>query len=190
MPIFHINRGFFPVSVIKFSHFALHLWENMIKCIYTVNNTLASTRITDVITYGGKRCMSNIPTRDRQTPSAPYARKQPPGQHVPPYQGRQYPPTPPRQPMPPRQTPAQPPVPPRVKPNILPRAETERLRPVPPAKNGKSVPVPSKKANKRKRKESKERSVLGDFFLAFAVSLLVFGIAAIIVCSALISLFT
>ncbi len=67
-----------------------------------------------------------------------------------------------------------------------PRAAAEQLRPI---KGQPRNTVPAKKSN-AKAKQKKDYSKLKDFLLAFTISLVLFGIAAIIVCNALISLFT
>ncbi len=66
-----------------------------------------------------------------------------------------------------------------------PRASAEQLRPI----KGPQKNAPSAKKPKGKAKQKKDYSKLKDFLLSFTISLVLFGIAAIIVCNALISLF-
>ena len=73
------------------------------------------------------------------------------------------------------------------------RPSAEQLRPM---KTGTKKPNTSahntqsiKKKPSRKPRRKRERTTLGDFFLSFFVALFVFGVAAIFVCNALISLF-
>lgn len=139
--------------------------------------------------------MANIPIRENQTPPQNRPQKRPaaPYNYQAPY-GRQS--MPPRiQHGVPQQRPVQQPrqsspagnmrqsgYPARPMP---PRAATEHLRPIK-SQPGKTV---SSKKQKGKR-QKKDYSKLKDFLLSFSISLVLFGIAAIIVCNALISLFT
>lgn len=140
--------------------------------------------------------MANIPTQDR--PASPQNRVQ---QMSPRSAGQynrpmQYPPqgVPQRTPQPQRM-----PQPQQIYPHannmrqsgypsapMPPRAKAEQLRPIKSQKTDTSV---NKKA-KSNRPRKKDFSKLKDFLLAFTVSLVLFGIAAIIVCNALISLFS
>lgn len=152
-------------------------------------------RTVDVITYGGKRCMANIPVRDnkiptqnrpQKPPAAPYNRQVPYGQQsMPPRMQHGVPQQRPMQ-QPRSNYPAgnmrQSGYPARPMP---PRAATEQLRPI------KAQPSKSASGKKQKSKrQKKDYSKLKDFLLSFTISLVLFGIAAIIVCNALISLFT
>lgn len=77
---------------------------------------------------------------------------------------------------------------------LTPPPAAERLRPMKPSSSGaKKAPVPQKRPSTTRRKKpsrQRERTTLGDFLLSFFVALFVFGVAAVFVCNALISLFT
>ncbi len=73
------------------------------------------------------------------------------------------------------------------------RGQNERLSPIKPAKKSVlPVPVPlhKSKPRKKKKKKEKERTQAHEFLLGFVVGLIIFGTAAIFICSALIGLFT
>jgi len=77
---------------------------------------------------------------------------------------------------------------------LTPPLSAERLRPMKPSSNDtKSAPTQKKRpqtAHRKKPRRQRERTTLGDFLLSFFVALFVFGVAAVFVCNALISLFT
>lgn len=78
---------------------------------------------------------------------------------------------------------------------LTPPPSAERLRPIKPSSgSAKKVPASQKRTvqtrKKKKYGRQRERTTLGDFLLSFFVALFVFGVAAIFVCNALISLFT
>ncbi len=69
----------------------------------------------------------------------------------------------------------------------------ERINPIRPTKKALqhlSAILPKKTAKKKKKKQYKERTVTHEFMLGFFVGLLIFGVAAIFICTALIGLFT
>ena len=66
----------------------------------------------------------------------------------------------------------------------------ERIRPIKPATGAAKSAAPQKTQNKKKQKRTREHTTIGDFLLSFFVALFVFGVAAIFVCNAIISLFT
>lgn len=177
--------------MIKFSYFALLLCHFVIEYTYMVNNMLR-THITDFITYGGKRCMPRIPTQSNTPQGTSHRGYPPPSQPMTPRQNVQYPRTaPPQRTMPPRQAPQRSVAAPhQYQKPMPPRAASEQLRPINPSQNGKKPNSTVKKAKKNKRKMREERSALGDFLLSFTVSLVLFGIAAAVVCSLLINFFT
>lgn len=73
------------------------------------------------------------------------------------------------------------------------RPQNERLSPIKPAKKS-ALPVPlsphKSKPRQKKKKKEKERTQVHEFLLGFVVGLIIFGTAAIFICSALIGLFT
>ncbi len=77
---------------------------------------------------------------------------------------------------------------------LTPPPSAERLRPIKPSQNGTKKASQQKKhsasARRKSSRRQRERTTLGDFLLSFFVALFVFGVAAIFVCNALISLFT
>lgn len=79
-------------------------------------------------------------------------------------------------------------------PSQKPRNASERIKPIQPPKNavhkGSTAVKSSTPARKKKKRKQRERTTMGDFLLSFIVALFVFGVAAIFVCNALISLFT
>ncbi len=74
------------------------------------------------------------------------------------------------------------------------RSASERIKPIQPPKSTTHKTLAATKssspARKKKNRKKRERTTLGDFLLSFFVALFVFGVAAIFVCNALISLFT
>lgn len=75
-----------------------------------------------------------------------------------------------------------------------PRNASERIKPIQPPKSTthktSTAVKSSSPARKKKKRKQRERTTIGDFLLSFVVALFVFGVAAIFVCNALISLFT
>lgn len=75
-----------------------------------------------------------------------------------------------------------------------PRNASERIKPIQPPKSTthkiSTAAKSSLPARKKKKRKQRERTTIGDFLLSFFVALFVFGVAAIFVCNALISLFT
>ncbi len=73
------------------------------------------------------------------------------------------------------------------------RNGNERINPIRPAKKAQPL-LPAlftkKKVKKKKKNQYKERTVTHEFMLGFFVGLLIFGVAAIFICTALIGLFT
>ena len=75
------------------------------------------------------------------------------------------------------------------------RNANERISPIRPQKKAlPNLPAIFKKKlqknKKKKQKQYKERTVTHEFMLGFFVGLLIFGVAAIFICTALIGLFT
>ncbi len=74
------------------------------------------------------------------------------------------------------------------------RANNERINPVRPTKKTNSPPSrtlsPRAKKQAKKKYKYKEHTVTQEFILGFIVGSLIFGIAAIFICSALIGLIT
>ena len=75
-----------------------------------------------------------------------------------------------------------------------PRNARERVSPIQPQKKLQALlPAifPKKNVKKKKKKQQyKERTVTHEFMLGFFVGMLIFGVAAIFICTALIGLFT
>ena len=71
------------------------------------------------------------------------------------------------------------------------RGQNERVNPVRPTKKAlPSTVSPRAKKQTKKKYKYKECTVTQEFILGFVVGMLIFGIAAIFICTALIGLFT
>ena len=79
-------------------------------------------------------------------------------------------------------------------PSQKPRNAFERIKPIQSPKSAAHKSSTAAKSSaptrKKKKRRQRERTTMGDFLLSFIVALFVFGVAAIFVCNALISLFT
>lgn len=138
--------------------------------------------------------MPNIPTRER--PNMPPRPRMP--QNVP--QNMQQRNLPQRQYIPPRVVYDPRKAPPRninykqlQRPPAV-KGQRERINPIRPTKKTKSlfqsIISPRAKKQPKKKYKYKERTVTQEFILGFVVGALIFGIAAIFICNALIGLFT
>ena len=67
--------------------------------------------------------------------------------------------------------------------------KNERINPIKPSKKAQTAKSAAKSGSKKKN-QYKERTVTHEFLLGFFVGLLIFGVAAIFICAALIGLFT
>ena len=75
-----------------------------------------------------------------------------------------------------------------------PRSAADRIKPIQPSRSAAQRKSAAQKSaaqsRKKKSRRQREHTTLGDCLLSFVVALFVFGVAAIFVCNALISLFT